>query len=276
MTERPLIIHATDLGPASHSAFRHALRVAVALKASLRLVHFHERDREQATPVDAFPHVRETLTRWGLLAPGAPSSAIADQLDLHVSKAEAVATRTASGLAGLMAKAAPDLIVLGTHGRDGIEAMRHGSIAETLTRHARTPALIVPSGAPGFVNDADGSVRLASVLAPVARSPDPTRAIAMANRIVHALGAEARFNLLHVEGAGREPPPSRPEGGHYAVMTRDGPVAQAIVDAADETSAELIVMATEGHNSLADALRGSTTEQVLRRAGRPLLAVPAG
>ena len=38
---------------------------------------------------------------------------------------------------------------------------------------------------------------------------------------------------------------------------------------------DLIVMTTEGHHSIIDALRGSTTERVLRGARSPLLAIPA-
>ncbi|MEI7932093.1 MAG: universal stress protein [Alphaproteobacteria bacterium] len=40
-------------------------------------------------------------------------------------------------------------------------------------------------------------------------------------------------------------------------------------------NADLIVMATAGHDSVMDALRGSKTEQVLHRARRPLLTAPA-
>ena len=59
-------------------------------------------------------------------------------------------------------------------------------------------------------------------------------------------------------------------------MVREGPVVDAIVKAAADTAADLIVMATRGHNSLPDDLRGDTTEQVLRRVHRPLFAVPVG
>jgi len=38
--------------------------------------------------------------------------------------------------------------------------------------------------------------------------------------------------------------------------------------------ADLIAMGTQGHDSLMDTLRGSTTERVMRRAACPLLAVP--
>jgi nucleotide-binding universal stress UspA family protein len=50
--------------------------------------------------------------------------------------------------------------------------------------------------------------------------------------------------------------------------------AAAILAAAESHAADLIVMATAGHDGVLDALRGSTTEQVLRRASCPLLAVP--
>jgi nucleotide-binding universal stress UspA family protein len=49
-----------------------------------------------------------------------------------------------------------------------------------------------------------------------------------------------------------------------------------ILDVAAGMAAELIVMTTQGHRGLADALRGSTTERVIRRARCPVLAVPEG
>jgi nucleotide-binding universal stress UspA family protein len=50
---------------------------------------------------------------------------------------------------------------------------------------------------------------------------------------------------------------------------------ETIVDTAREVDADLIVMATRGREGFLDALRGSTTEQVLRQAGRAVLAVPS-
>ena len=49
---------------------------------------------------------------------------------------------------------------------------------------------------------------------------------------------------------------------------------ETILAAADEIGADLIVMGTQGSQGFLDALRGSTTEQVLRRSLSPLLAVP--
>jgi nucleotide-binding universal stress UspA family protein len=58
-------------------------------------------------------------------------------------------------------------------------------------------------------------------------------------------------------------------------LQKEGPVVQTIVDTAREVDADLIVMATRGREGFLDALRGSTTEQVLRQAGRAVLAVPS-
>ena len=58
-------------------------------------------------------------------------------------------------------------------------------------------------------------------------------------------------------------------------LVRQGPVVDTIAQVADELEADLIVMATAGHRNFLDALRGSTTEGVVRRARRALLAVPA-
>ena len=58
-------------------------------------------------------------------------------------------------------------------------------------------------------------------------------------------------------------------------LQREGPIVDTIVQAASELDADLVVMATQGHAGFLDAFRGSTTEQVLRRAARAVLAVPA-
>jgi nucleotide-binding universal stress UspA family protein len=43
---------------------------------------------------------------------------------------------------------------------------------------------------------------------------------------------------------------------------------------AEATKADLVLMTTEGHDGFLDALRGSTTERVMRSVSCPMLAVP--
>ncbi len=66
-----------------------------------------------------------------------------------------------------------------------------------------------------------------------------------------------------------------PEGKREEVTGLEGPTVEAILSAANAYLADLVVMPTAGRHGFLDALRGSTTEQVLRRAPCPLLALPA-
>ncbi len=54
----------------------------------------------------------------------------------------------------------------------------------------------------------------------------------------------------------------------------DGPVAQAIVDAAERFGADLIVMGTHGRSGLQRVFLGSVAEGVLRRSPVPVVVVP--
>ena len=65
-----LIVHPTDLGEVSESAFYHALKLALAGRSRLELVHVHGYAVEEAPQLDAFPHVRtppsaRSATSWG-------------------------------------------------------------------------------------------------------------------------------------------------------------------------------------------------------------------
>jgi nucleotide-binding universal stress UspA family protein len=60
------------------------------------------------------------------------------------------------------------------------------------------------------------------------------------------------------------------------MTAESGEVVKTILAVAEESKADLIVMTTKGHNGFLDALRGSTTERVLRHARCPVLAVPLG
>jgi nucleotide-binding universal stress UspA family protein len=57
-------------------------------------------------------------------------------------------------------------------------------------------------------------------------------------------------------------------------LAREGDALEEIVKLAAAPPADLVVMTTAGHHGFLDALRGSTTERVLRRVGCPLLAIP--
>lgn len=57
-------------------------------------------------------------------------------------------------------------------------------------------------------------------------------------------------------------------------MIREGKTWKAIVDAADEIDADVIVMGTRPHSGIGHALMGSTATKVMQNSKRPVLIVP--
>ena len=167
--------------------------------------------------------------------------------------------------------------MLATHGRDGPPRWLRGSVAEPAARKADRPTLFLPPDTNGFVDAVTGALRLRNVLIPIDHRPPPHAAIRAVERLCRTLAAtEVALHLLHIGEPGDMPAVAL-EGDvpfSLARSTRSGNVVKEILAAAAECHADLIVMATAGHQGFLDALRGSTTERVLRHAPCPVLAVP--
>ena len=269
------VLFPTDFSAASERAFAHALALALLGQTRLTLLHVGRSSRADWT---RFPAVRKTLEQWGLLEPGSPRSAVFDELKVRVKKAVAPGRFPARAVLGYLDDEPCDLIVLATEGKDGLARWLKGSVAESVARSSRTMTLFVPVHAErGFVGLADGEVRLRSLLLPVDHHPSPGKAIDVAQRMVAAIGSDARITLLHI---GDEPggfPIGRgaADAAAFERISRAGDPVEQILEVAELVNADLLVMPTAGHHGIFDALRGSTTEQVLRHAPCPLLAVPS-
>lgn len=276
MTTPTFIVHPTDVSAVSEGAFHHALKLALAARCRLGLVHVHGYDAQETPDLETFPRVRETLERWGLLPDGAPQAEVARKLGVSVSKGEVLAMDPEQGLAKMLQNEHAALIVLGTRGLTGLHRLFEHSFSEHLARAAKKPCLFIPAGSDGFVSGADGSVSLKNLLLPVTDDPDPTAAIVLAQLLRGLLQQETQLHLLHVGSADSMPDIPALKGLDANQILRKGPVEETIVRVAEEIDADLIVMATAGHKGFLDALRGSSTEEVLRKWRKPLLAVPAG
>lgn len=268
------VLFATDLSHEGDLAFAHALRIALAAQGELAIVHAGSRDLV-GKEWEQFPRVRASLAGWGLLELGAPPSAVLDQLGLHVRKIDVPAPDPLHGVKDVLEHRPCDLIVLASQARQGVDRWLHPSLAEAIAREAYTPSLTFPPSASGFVDPQTGAVSLLNILVAIDYRPSAARALSTIADLTSMLGAAgAIFHLLHVGDSFPETP--IPEAIATRVRTRQqsGAVVDAIMDTAAEVKADLIVMATRGHDSLLDSLRGSTTEQVLRQASCPVLAVP--
>ena len=268
------IVHPTDFSDSSASAFLHALRIALTAKSRLYVLHVAVAGND--TDWMSFPHVREALTRWGLMNTSEPPAAACERLGVEISKVTLEPQSSVGGIQAFLDEHKADLIVLATEGRQGAARWLHGSIAEKLARQAKVPTLFVPAAARGFVDPRRGELHLRHVLIPIDHAPKPAVALGAVMGFAHLLsGLQAEERLLHV---GKEPPKVQRHaepGRTLPVAMRHGDVVEAIIEVANDWPADLIGMPTAGHHGFLDALRGSTTERVLRQSPCPLLAVPA-
>ena len=189
-----------------------------------------------------------------------------------------------------------DLIVMGTQGRRGFRRMLLGSVTETVLRDAACPVLTVPPAA----NVPARAVTFKRILCPIDFSPSALQALGFALDL--ARQADGRVTLLHVvEWLAEEEPRALahfnvPEYQRYLTasaadrlqllvaeesrmwveidnMVVLGRAHREILQAAETTPADLIVMGAQGRGGVGLALFGSTTQQVARSAACPVLTV---
>lgn len=270
------IFHPTDFEPAAQNAFAHALRIAYASQATLSLLHVGS--LKHGARWEAFPHLRPTLARWGLLKPRSTLKDLKD-LGMGVRKVELGQRQPARATAAYIAEYDPQLVVISTHRRRGLDRLLHSSIAEEIARKARATTLFVPREQKGFVRSETGELTLRHILVPLKPGMAPLRAVEEAARMARALKCgQVLFTLLHVgprAGMPRVLPPCQQGWGVKHLVVKGNP-EEEILKAATALRVDLIVMVTHGHEGFLDAIRGNTTERVLHEAPCPVLAVPAG
>ncbi|HKN88498.1 MAG TPA: universal stress protein [Nitrospiraceae bacterium] len=266
------IFHPTDLSAASDIAFAHALKLALAAHGELRIMHVDPDIPE--TDWSGLPRVRDTLAQWGILPPGSSKGDV-ERLGLHIEKILAFHEEPTRSLEQHLKRHPANLLVLATHQPDVLERLMTKTVAEPLARHTRIPTLFIPDGTQGFVSLNDGQVQLQNIVIPISHAPSPQAAIQAAMRLAHDLQSPLMtITLLYVGSQDDMPIVDRIDqpGWTWRTTVRSGDIVDAIT--ADSETADLVIMATEGPHGLLDALRGSTTERVLRQVRCPLLAIP--
>lgn len=268
------ILVPTDFSSSSDAAFAHALRLTLALKADLDVLHVEPKN-DRADWRWA-PHVVETLARWHFVPEGAGQAEV-EALGIHAR--QTLATGQAADVAILreIAESHADLLVLATHGRAGLQRLLQPSVTEAVMRLRPVPILLLPAGCAGFVDPATGESTLDRVLIPIAPTPNPAPAFDLATAVLRALGGQdAQIATLHVGQGHPEVELLRPDAGWKVFhWNASGSVEAGILDVAQTWSASLIVAVSEGRRNYLDQLRGSTMERLVASAKTPVLVVPA-
>ena len=271
-----VIFHPSDFSAASEVAFGHALKIAMHAKAKLDIMHVETQLNPEKPYWQDFPVVRATLSRWGILPEGARRDEVA-KAGLRIRKILKSGGDPVGTMLRHFRKLPPDLIVLATRQREGIERWLHKAVAEPLARQSGAMTLFVPQDGRGFISLTDGSVALKKILIPFDHNPPAQTALSKASLLVRGLNCTVgEFRLVHVGQRENTPVIETPHlpGWPYDILVRQGDVVDEIVKTEREWHPDLMVLATQGHVDFLDALRGSTTERVMRNVRCPVLAVP--
>ncbi|MBI1311448.1 universal stress protein [bacterium] len=270
------ILHPTDLSPDSRGAFAHALKLAVAARAELDILHIES--HPNPCDLERFPSVRNTLINWGVLPAGASQQDVA-ALGITIRKICLSDADPEMGILHYLARHTEDLIVLSTHQRHRVDRWFHPEIATRVALRSHAATLFVPTNCTGFVNAADGSTSLQRVVIPIDSVPSPQTALNLTAELLRALatdGASPELTVMHV---GPRPMVNlnlsypQDEGWNWQWLARGEDIVGDILDVADQKSADLIAMTTQGHTCWKDILSGCTTENVIHDAACPVLAV---
>jgi nucleotide-binding universal stress UspA family protein len=265
------VFHPSDSSPGSEAAFFHALRISATSGARLTLMRVGPDDPGDS---DDFRDVRGTLERWRTRRPGGEPIP-----EIAVRWLAASGDDPARSCLKSLERSPAELIVVATHTRDGRMTWLGKSVAEPLARSSGEMTLLVPEGTAGFVRPEDGALTLKSILIPVASQPRPEPAIEAARRLMLYLPeAQGTATVLYVGDPSGMPELDLPEvpGWSWNRVVQPGDVVDAILETAARVAADLVAMTTQGRHGFLDALRGSTTERVLRQAHCPLLTMPVG
>ena len=272
--ERPLrlapsIVLPTNFGSDGGLALAHA--VAVALKTHARLTLLHIRGVDDAPPTrNGLTPVADLLVRWRRLSPEDRFADLSARVGFSATCIDVPARSVSAGVVAHFDEHPVELAVLTTHAQSGLSYWFAGSTSRRMLRQANTMILFVREGQRGFVDPATGDIKLARALIPIDGHIPAAVAVARAQGLIDALGVRIERRLVHVGDAA---PPGCPKG--VPLTLARGPVAEAILRAAQDFRADLIIMPTAGKRGLLAAFRDSVSARILDDARWPVLSVPA-
>lgn len=273
------IVVATDFQRPARRALLHGVKLAAVLKAPLHIVHVIKTpvDRSGAPPDSRLLRSLRTsaLLELGRLARATRDGGVAGRPVLlygePVSCLLETITRTRAGL-----------LVMGTEGRIGWDRLRLGSTAAALVREAPCPVLTVHGGVAGDAARHPARVHLQRMLVATDFSRHAAAALRTAAGLAEPLDAAIR--LVHVaESSVNQTHAERRLAAQVRELRRGGVEADGrclagkpvdvILEQAAAWQADLLAAGTSGRRGLHRLVLGSVTEELLRRAGCPVLTV---
>lgn len=282
------VLFPTDGSDCAEQARRYATRLADRFDANLHVIHVEEREADLSDVID----ICEEDVLADLHAPYETTSALAEP---RIKECRVVHPSAAGGILSYATEHDANLIVLGTHGRSGVQRLVLGSVAEEVVRQAPCPVVTVGRGSTA---DGNGTLDDGRLLVPIDFSEHQDDLLAHAGALARAFGMEIVFlhvvevgGLPDVYGISSTPPDAdvlsdrtqkvleeraetlRKDGLRVTVEVRNGRPANEIPDAAADLEVNAVAIATHGRAGLDRMLMGSVAEAVVRRAPCPVFTV---
>jgi nucleotide-binding universal stress UspA family protein len=282
VTHLSRVLVAVDFSEPARAAFDRALAIARARGAGLLVVH--------AVPAYGPFNLRagERIALVAKLRAAAEDAGVG--FDVSVQQGDP------AGVILLHAESRrPDLIVLGTHQRAGLDRLRAGSVAERVVARADQPVLIVPAGGAATMDRP-----FSGILAAIDFGEASIRALERARALARELDTD--LTVVHVIPGPPEVPPHLYRYGaveYRSLQARDaeqqlqalvpetglpgsrvrirvlyGAPHEEIARIATESGADLVVLGVSRRGVVGRAVFGTTASRVARIAAQPILAVP--
>jgi nucleotide-binding universal stress UspA family protein len=260
----PIHEHSSD----EHKAFLHAIALAHAASGEIEII-----DVRNSNDANQSFSVRAVLEKWGILPPDSERSDVG-KLGIKVTKIikkgepKKIVKRR-------MEKHTHDMLVIGTHERHGLGVLFGQDLAEYLASAFRQTTLYVPAKARPFVNPDTGEVSLKNILIPVTDDPPADLSFSFLQMLLHVFNREsAQVIGLHCGKTFPGLSPSLMSGISFKEVVSNEPVTGSITEAARTNDVDLIIMTTQGRNTLPKKFMGSITEQVVNDSPCPVLSIP--
>jgi nucleotide-binding universal stress UspA family protein len=285
------ILWPTDFSQGAARAFPHAAALASWHDAELHILNVREGAPEVEEKMEAaFPLSTGDLGNL-IDATGSPSESV-DLQSFAVVQDQVEGAAPGEAIVSYTDEHDVDLVVMGTHGRRGLQRMLIGSVAEEVLRRASCPVLTVRDS-----EDAPSAWNVQNILAPVDFSEAATSAVKHTKELALTYGAQITLfhaveEVMYPSAYGMEmaevPGPEvidrveegladmvREEIGYEHVLIESviGYAPSSILDYVEDHDVDLIVIATHGRSGLERLLLGSVTERVVRRASVPVFVV---
>ncbi|MEA2574176.1 MAG: hypothetical protein QOH93_1474 [Chloroflexia bacterium] len=281
----------------AESALSMAVVMSRCLDAKISLLHIIEEHAPQRVHGDVHLTSAQDAERYlGALAERLKAQGAGVEVEQHVHATEE--QDVAGSIAAHVAELQADMVVLCTHGRSGLRRVVSGSIAQQVLRRVTAPVLLVRPDMPPLTTvdtvmlPLDNTHPTEAVLNVAAEIAQTCGAKVEIVNVVPTIGtltgdeqAAARLTPIATsaaldaeEGASRQYLQSVVDqliarGIATRAEVRRGDTAQSLVEAARESGASLVVLATHARAGLGAFWIGSVAAGIISKVSQPLLLV---